>query len=431
MNTMGCRFLIFIFFSSLPFVVLCQYSSFNKIQLPPNVTSAVAVTFGFLGRGPFVAVSDGRILQWLGPLFGFIVFAYTAPNRNQQLCDGTTDPNLGPICGKPFALSFSLKGYLYIADAYFGLLVRPSPSPLLLFPPSLTTACPRLRRKSEHLLLLCHRHRHRYRHRHREYRHSFHAASSSADLHRSTATAMRSRGFIVEMNSAPLMLRLVVGPNGGLATQLATSAEGVPFRFLNAVDVDLLTETVYFTDSSETLELRQVPFLSFSFQTAFKVHRTHTRGIISDSTGRLMRYEPLTRQVTVLLRGLAMPSGVSVSIDGSFMLVSEYTGNRIQKYWLRGFNGGTSGILLNLPGNLTKIRRNLFGDFWVPVRVLGNQQPTPIVMPQGLKINQFGTVLANVSFAAQYNNTVSVVLEHNGALFVGSRSVDFIGVYTY
>ncbi|KAI7986397.1 hypothetical protein LOK49_LG14G00311 [Camellia lanceoleosa] len=285
-------------------------------------------------------------------LFGFIDFTSTAPNRNQQLCDGTTDPNLGPICGKPFALSFSLKGYLYIADAYFGLLV--------------------------------------------------------------------------------------VGPNGGLATQLATSAEGVPFRFLIAVDVDLLTGTVYFTDSSEIFELRQIPFLSFSFQTAFKVHITHTHtrnvtqpGIISDSTGRLMRYEPLTRQITLLLRGLAMPSGVSVSIDGSFVLVSEDTGNRIQKYWLRGFNGGTLGILLNLPGNPTKIRRNLFGDFWVPVRILGNQQPTPIVMPHGLKINQFGTVLANVSFAAQYNNTVSVVLEHNGALFAGSRFVDFVGVYTY
>ncbi|CAL5444871.1 unnamed protein product [Camellia sinensis] len=54
-----------------------------------------------------------------------------------------------------------------------------------------------------HLLLLHHRHRHR------EYRRSFHAASCSADLHRSTATAMRSRGFIAEMNYAPLMLRLV------------------------------------------------------------------------------------------------------------------------------------------------------------------------------------------------------------------------------
>ncbi|CAL5422990.1 unnamed protein product [Camellia sinensis] len=50
--------------------------------------------------------------------------------------------------------------------------------------------------------------RHRHRHRHREYRRSFHAASCSADLHRSTATTTRFRGFIPEMNSAPLMLRL-------------------------------------------------------------------------------------------------------------------------------------------------------------------------------------------------------------------------------
>ncbi|XP_028089773.1 uncharacterized protein LOC114290081, partial [Camellia sinensis] len=73
----------------------------------------------------------------------------------------------------------------------------------LLFPPSLTVALSRLHRKSKHLLLLLHHH-----HRHREYRRSFHAASSSADLHRSTTTATRSRGFIAEMNSAPLMLRL-------------------------------------------------------------------------------------------------------------------------------------------------------------------------------------------------------------------------------
>ncbi|KAL7164532.1 hypothetical protein ACSBR2_040437 [Camellia fascicularis] len=37
--------------------------------------------------------------------------------------------------------------------------------------------------------------------------HAAAASSSSADLHRSTATAARSRGFIAENNSAPLMLR--------------------------------------------------------------------------------------------------------------------------------------------------------------------------------------------------------------------------------
>ncbi|KAF5943868.1 hypothetical protein HYC85_017945, partial [Camellia sinensis] len=46
----------------------------------------------------------------------------------------------------------------------------------------------------------------------------FHAAasSSSADLRRSTATATRSRGFITEKNSAPLMLRLALEVKRGV-----------------------------------------------------------------------------------------------------------------------------------------------------------------------------------------------------------------------
>lgn len=48
----------------------------------------------------------------------------------------------------------------------------------------------------------------------------------------------------------------VVGPDGGRATQLATEAEGVPFRFLNAVDVDQETGIVYFTDASARFQRR-------------------------------------------------------------------------------------------------------------------------------------------------------------------------------
>ncbi|KAK3037106.1 hypothetical protein RJ639_028945 [Escallonia herrerae] len=41
---------------------------------------------------------------------------------------------------------------------------------------------------------------------------------------------------------------LVVGPEGGLATQLAIGANGVPFRLLEAIDVDEQTGIVYFSD---------------------------------------------------------------------------------------------------------------------------------------------------------------------------------------
>ncbi|PWA90996.1 Six-bladed beta-propeller, TolB-like protein [Artemisia annua] len=42
----------------------------------------------------------------------------------KDLCDGTNDLSLGPICGKPLALSFNYKtSDLYITDAFFGHLV--------------------------------------------------------------------------------------------------------------------------------------------------------------------------------------------------------------------------------------------------------------------------------------------------------------------
>ena len=86
--------------------------------------------------------------------------------RSKKLCDGTTDPELGPVCGRPLALSYQRStNLLYIADAYFGLLV--------------------------------------------------------------------------------------VGPTGGLATQLVGG-----FKFLLGVDVNLANGDVYFMDGSLTYDLR-------------------------------------------------------------------------------------------------------------------------------------------------------------------------------
>ncbi|KAA8541126.1 hypothetical protein F0562_025128 [Nyssa sinensis] len=101
---------------------------------------------------------------------------------------------------------------------------------------------------------------------------------------------------------------VVIGPNGGAATQLATSAGGVPFHFAAAVDVDQLTGNVYFTDASTVYNLSQLHQL------------IRTR----DATGRLLKYDPKTKNVTVLLRGLGGASRVAISRDGSFILVSEF-----------------------------------------------------------------------------------------------------------
>lgn len=43
----------------------------------------------------------------------------------------------------------------------------------------------------------------------------------------------------------------------------------------------------------------------------------------SEDSGRLLKYDPLTKETTVLLRGLQFPNGVSLSKDGSFLVLCE------------------------------------------------------------------------------------------------------------
>jgi sugar lactone lactonase YvrE len=49
-----------------------------------------------------------------------------------------------------------------------------------------------------------------------------------------------------------------VGPEGGLATKIATHAQGIPFRFTNSLDIDQSSGAIYFTDSSTQYQRRYV-----------------------------------------------------------------------------------------------------------------------------------------------------------------------------
>ena len=85
--------------------------------------------------------------------------------RILKFCDGSINPAMEQICGRPLGLKFNeVTCELYIVDAYFGLMV--------------------------------------------------------------------------------------VGRNGGVAKQLAISAEGVPLQFINALDIDQNTRVVYFIHTS-------------------------------------------------------------------------------------------------------------------------------------------------------------------------------------
>ncbi|XP_050238812.1 protein STRICTOSIDINE SYNTHASE-LIKE 11-like [Mercurialis annua] len=205
----------------------------------------------------------------------------------------------------------------------------------------------------------------------------------------------------------------VAGTNGRLARSIATGAEGVPFRQLDGLDIDQLSSTVFFTDASAIYNLSE-----------YKVSVA-----TNDSTGRLLKYDPKTQNITVLLKNLIGPAGVAVSVGAKYLLFTEFTGRRIQKYWLKGPKANTSEVLLTLPGYPDNIKRTPLGDtFWIAVNVqqsLGQNN-----VPTAVKIDGLGKILRNISLSQEYNSTlISEVHEPVvGTLYIGSIFANFLGV---
>ncbi|KAF6169952.1 hypothetical protein GIB67_034344 [Kingdonia uniflora] len=141
-----------------------------------------------------------------------------------------------------------------------------------------------------------------------------------------------------------------VSPEGGLATSLTTEAEGEPLRFTNDLDFDD-EGNVYFTDSSTKYPRRHFIQLVFS----------------GDDSGRLLKYNPITKETTVLVRNLQFPNGVSMSKDKSFFVFCEGSLGRLRRYWLKGEKAGTSEVFAMLPGFPDNVRTNERGEFWVAI----------------------------------------------------------------
>ncbi|KAF5751974.1 putative Calcium-dependent phosphotriesterase superfamily protein [Tripterygium wilfordii] len=180
---------------------------------------------------------------------------------------------------------------------------------------------------------------------------------------------------------------LKVGLEGGVATQLANSAEGVPFQ---------------------------------DYALAF---------ISMDKTGRLLKYDPHTNNVTVLHRKLAIPNGIALSKNNSFLLVAESTTSRILKFSFinDSTSVGTPKHLVQLKRPPDNIKRNAKGEFWVAL-VSGLDEvsvtvsmPSSVEDPVGVKINEEGRVIGVLSAnGSKELESISEVEEVDGVLWIGS-----------
>ncbi|KAG8383115.1 hypothetical protein BUALT_Bualt05G0151200 [Buddleja alternifolia] len=204
---------------------------------------------------------------------------------------------------------------------------------------------------------------------------------------------------------------MVVGSGGGIARPLC---HGMHFDYPDGIAIDQTTGDIYLSD------------LGSVFTRTNNMTEILLKG---DSTGRLLKYDPKTNETTVLLTRLAMPAGLVVSRDGSFVLITEYVECRITRYWLKGPKANTTDIFVNLPGNPDNIKRTRTGDFWVAVNI-HKVHPQLTVFPLGQKISPDGRILETVNFYQEYNATyITEVQENGGMLYVASIYTDFAGVY--
>uniref|UniRef100_A0A453AIE7 Strictosidine synthase conserved region domain-containing protein n=1 Tax=Aegilops tauschii subsp. strangulata TaxID=200361 RepID=A0A453AIE7_AEGTS len=187
-----------------------------------------------------------------------------------------------------------------------------------------------------------------------------------------------------------------VGPDGGEAEVLATGAGGVPFNFVNGIDIDQATGDVYFTDSSVTYPRR--------FNTEIMMN--------ADATGRLLKYDALKQQVTVLKDGLPYPNGVAVSHDRTYVVVAH-----------------TYELLADLPGYPDNVRRDGKGGYWVALnQEKGRPGATtaPVKHLVGVRLDGGGVEVEELTAAKGV--TLSEVTERKGQLWLGSVELDYIGL---
>lgn len=99
----------------------------SQLRFRGELFGPESLAFDPQGNGPYTGISDGRVVRWMGKEAGWETFATTSPHRTSACDYGATPwPNLEMehICGRPLGLRFREDtGDLYIADAYYGLLV--------------------------------------------------------------------------------------------------------------------------------------------------------------------------------------------------------------------------------------------------------------------------------------------------------------------
>lgn len=240
---------------------------------------------------------------------------------------------------------------------------------------------------------------------------------------------------------ADAYLGLLAVREGGAVEVLADSADGVPIRYANNVDI-APDGRIFFSDASTRFGAKAAGGTFEASLLDLMEHGGH---------GRLLEHDPATGVTRTLLDGLQFANGVAVSDDGEFVLIAETGAYRITLYWLTGTWAGDSEVLIDsLPGFPDNITRGDEDRFWVGLAAPRNDmldsmagQPFKRKVVQRLPaflrpkaqhhghvfaVDRAGHVVASLQDPSGEYPITTGALETAGCLFVTSLIADTLGV---
>uniref|UniRef100_A0A668UU00 Strictosidine synthase conserved region domain-containing protein n=1 Tax=Oreochromis aureus TaxID=47969 RepID=A0A668UU00_OREAU len=237
-----------------------------------------------------------------------------------------------------------------------------------------------------------------------------------------------------------------VDPKTGEKTLLLANSEGadgIPFAFLNGLEISSQTGIIYFTDSSSRWGRRHVKL----------------EVIELNSLGRLLSYNPQSGSVTVLVDSLYMPNGIVLSPDEDFLLLAETSIGRILRYWLKGPKSGTKEVIMdNMIGYPDNIRLSDHGTFLVGITTprfrkfmppfLDMIAPYPVVkrfLAKVVPLNWYNILLPHYALVLELGLdgelmgtlhdpegrltwAISDVFQHRGRTYLGSTDLPFLPI---
>eukprot|EP00996_Jenningsia_fusiforme_P001208 NODE_2104_length_1296_cov_24.379310_g1915_i0.p1 GENE.NODE_2104_length_1296_cov_24.379310_g1915_i0~~NODE_2104_length_1296_cov_24.379310_g1915_i0.p1 ORF type:complete len:383 (-),score=77.82 NODE_2104_length_1296_cov_24.379310_g1915_i0:147-1247(-) len=219
-------------------------------------------------------------------------------------------------------------------------------------------------------------------------------------------------------------------------------ADGRPINHAN--DLDIAEDgKIYFTDATRFGPAR-APNGLFPVVDAINIEMYE-----ANNTGRLLEYDPETRNTRLVLGGLLYGNGVTVSHDQQSVLVAVSFTYRVHRCYVKGSKKGQCEVVTRLDAVADGISRASKGGYWVAVcspplpsfvtyqtvrtilaRLPAWMAPPPVLHGIVARISEDGEVLETLQDAeGKVARFVSSATEHKGALYLGSMAADYVASY--